>query len=52
MSAGKTCVILVGGWHPFHAGHAALYQAAKKTFPNSDVWVGENGQAHCGAIGC
>ena len=40
MSAGKTCVILVGGWHPFHAGHAALYQAAKKTFPNSDVWVG------------
>ncbi len=28
-----------GGFHPFHAGHAALYQSALKAFPSSDVYV-------------
>jgi hypothetical protein len=28
-----------GGFHPFHAGHFALYQSAKKAFPNADVYV-------------
>ena len=28
-----------GGFHPFHAGHAALYQSALKAFPNADVYV-------------
>jgi hypothetical protein len=28
-----------GGFHPFHAGHASLYQAALKTFPGADVYV-------------
>lgn len=28
-----------GGFHPFHAGHAALYQSAVKAFPNADVYV-------------
>ena len=28
-----------GGFHPFHAGHAALYQSAKKAFPGADVYV-------------
>lgn len=28
-----------GGFHPFHAGHAALYQSAIKAFPNADVYV-------------
>ena len=28
-----------GGFHPFHAGHAALYQSAVKAFPNAEVFV-------------
>ena len=35
----KQIVILPGGFHPYHAGHYALYQSAKKAFPNSDVYV-------------
>ena len=28
-----------GGFHPFHAGHAALYQSARRTFPDAEVYV-------------
>ena len=28
-----------GGFHPFHAGHAALYQSARQAFPSADVYV-------------
>jgi len=35
----KEIVIMPGGFHPFHAGHFALYQSAKKAFPNADVYV-------------
>ena len=28
-----------GGFHPFHAGHASLYQSAVKAFPNAEVYV-------------
>ena len=35
----KQLVIMPGGFHPFHAGHYALYQAAKKAFPGADVKV-------------
>ena len=28
-----------GGFHPFHAGHASLYQSAVKSFPNAEVYV-------------
>lgn len=28
-----------GGFHPFHAGHAALYQSALKAFPDAEVYV-------------
>lgn len=28
-----------GGFHPFHAGHMALYNSAKKAFPDADVYV-------------
>lgn len=28
-----------GGFHPFHAGHAALYNAARNAFPDADVYV-------------
>jgi hypothetical protein len=32
-------VIMPGGFHPFHAGHFALYQSAKQAFPDADVYV-------------
>lgn len=35
----KTVVIMPGGFHPFHAGHYALYQQAKKEFPGAEVFV-------------
>jgi hypothetical protein len=35
----KKLVIIPGGFHPFHAGHLALYDAAKQTFPSADVFV-------------
>ena len=28
-----------GGFHPYHAGHLALYQSAKKAFPDAEVYV-------------
>lgn len=35
----KKIVIVPGGFHPFHAGHKALYDAARETFPSADVFV-------------
>jgi hypothetical protein len=35
----KQLVIMPGGFHPFHAGHAALYQSAREAFPSADVYV-------------
>jgi len=35
----RQIVVMPGGFHPFHAGHASLYNAAKKAFPNADVYV-------------
>jgi hypothetical protein len=35
----KQLVIMPGGFHPFHAGHAALYQSARAAFPGADVYV-------------
>lgn len=32
-------VIMPGGFHPFHAGHAALYQSIKEKYGDSDVYV-------------
>ena len=34
-----TVVILPGGFHPYHAGHYALYQSAKRAFPDAEVYV-------------
>jgi len=28
-----------GGFHPFHAGHLALYQSAQRAFPDAEVFV-------------
>ena len=35
----KKLVIMPGGFHPFHAGHMALYNSAVKAFPDADVYV-------------
>ena len=35
----KKIVIMPGGFHPFHAGHLALYKSAVKAFPGADVYV-------------
>lgn len=34
-----TVVILPGGFHPYHAGHYDLYQSAKRTFPDAEIYV-------------
>ena len=34
-----TVVIIPGGFHPFHAGHAALYNSARRAFPDAEVFV-------------
>ena len=35
----STIVIMPGGFHPFHAGHAALYNSARRAFPDAEVFV-------------
>lgn len=35
----KKLVIIPGGFHPFHAGHKALYDAAVAAFPTADVYI-------------
>ena len=35
----RQIVIMPGGFHPFHAGHYSLYDAARKAFPNAAVYV-------------
>ena len=35
----KKLVIVPGGFHPWHGGHTALYNAAKAAFPSADVVV-------------
>ena len=35
----KKIVVLPGGFHPFHAGHLALYKSAVQNFPEADVYV-------------
>lgn len=35
----KQLVIMAGGFHPFHAGHLALYRSAVEAFPDADVYV-------------
>lgn len=34
-----TIVIMPGGFHPYHAGHHALYQSARRAFPDAEVFV-------------
>ena len=37
--ARKVLAVMPGGFHPFHAGHMALYNSARKAFPDSPVYV-------------
>ena len=39
MAMFKKLVIIPGGFHPFHAGHKALYDAAVAQFPKADVFI-------------
>lgn len=34
-----TVVIMPGGFHPPHAGHMALYNSIKRTFPDAEIFV-------------
>jgi len=35
----RQLVIIPGGFHPFHAGHYALYKSAQEAFPGADIKV-------------
>ena len=35
----KKLVIIPGGFHPFHAGHKALYDAAREAFPTAEIYI-------------
>jgi hypothetical protein len=35
----KKLVIIPGGFHPFHAGHKALYDAARAAFPSAEIFL-------------
>jgi hypothetical protein len=35
----KKLVIIPGGFHPYHAGHKALYDAAREAFPSAEIYV-------------
>lgn len=35
----STIVVMPGGFHPFHAGHYALYKSALEAFPDAEVYV-------------
>lgn len=35
----KKLVIIPGGFHPLHAGHKALYDAARAAFPSADIYM-------------
>lgn len=35
----KKLVIVPGGFHPWHGGHTALYNAARAAFPSAEVFV-------------
>jgi hypothetical protein len=35
----RKLVIIPGGFHPFHAGHKALYDAAQAAFPSAEIYV-------------
>jgi hypothetical protein len=36
---GKTVIIFSGRFQPFHKGHAAMYAALQRQFPDADVWL-------------
>lgn len=41
--SGKTIIILPGGFHPFHVGHAELFKKSQEKFPNADTFIAVTG---------
>jgi hypothetical protein len=35
----KKLVIIPGGFHPFHAGHKALFDAARAAWPSAEIYI-------------
>ena len=42
----KTVVIYPGRFHPFHKGHASVYNKLKEQFPNADVFISTSGKTN------
>ena len=42
----KTVVIYPGRFHPFHKGHASVYNKLKKKFPSADVFISTSGKTN------
>jgi cytidyltransferase-like protein len=42
----KTVVIYPGRFHPFHKGHASVYNKLKKKFPAADVFISTSGKTN------
>jgi len=42
----KTVVIYPGRFHPFHKGHASVYDKLKQQFPTADVFISTSGKTN------
>jgi len=42
----KTVVIYPGRFHPFHKGHASVYDKLKQEFPTADVFISTSGKTN------
>ena len=42
----KTVVIYPGRFHPFHKGHASVYNKLKQQFPTADVFISTSGKTN------
>jgi cytidyltransferase-like protein len=42
----KTLVIYPGRFHPFHKGHASVYDKLKKQFPTAEVFISTSGKTN------
>ena len=42
----KTVVIYPGRFHPFHKGHASVYNKLKQEFPTADVFISTSGKTN------
>ena len=42
----KTVVIYPGRFHPFHKGHASIYNKLTKQFPTADIYISTSGKTN------